>query len=129
MFLSTSRTEGLGMVIIEAMSFGLPVVSFAHHGGREILEPDQTGLLVPVGDVSAMLKDINLLISNVSLRHEYGEKSLNDTRPLNFLVLFRSGVPSWILCEIDVALKMAYLPVGMEKQLTGIHDSGRIFQK
>ena len=64
------------MVIIEAMSFGLPVVSFAHHGGREILEPDQTGLLVPVGDVSAMLKDINLLISNVSLRHEYGEKSL-----------------------------------------------------
>lgn len=76
MFISTSRTEGLGMVIIEAMSFGLPIISFAHNGGREILEADQTGLLVPIGDVQGMLDKINLLINDIALRREYGEKSL-----------------------------------------------------
>src|SRR5699024_31896 len=37
-FISTSRWEGFGLVITEAMSFGLPIVSFNNSGPREILK-------------------------------------------------------------------------------------------
>ncbi|OTP75946.1 glycosyltransferase [Caballeronia sordidicola] len=51
LFVCSSRAEGFGNVIVEALSFGLPVVSTAcKHGPEEILEGGRYGTLVPVGD-------------------------------------------------------------------------------
>lgn len=75
-FISTSRTEGLGLVIIEAMAVGLPVVSFAHNGGREILKDGRYGKLVPIGDVSGMLSALNELMASEQLRLRYQRLSL-----------------------------------------------------
>lgn len=75
-FISTSRTEGLPLVIIEAMSFGLPVVSFAHNGGREILMDGRYGKLVPIGDVTGMLKALSELMASEAQRREFQQLSL-----------------------------------------------------
>lgn len=49
-FALTSQTEGLPLVIPEAMSASLPVVSTAVGGIPDVLSPERTGLLVPAGD-------------------------------------------------------------------------------
>ena len=47
-------TEGLGVVLLEAMNFGVPVVASASGGIVDIVIDDETGLLVPPGDVAAL---------------------------------------------------------------------------
>lgn len=64
-FVLSSAWEGFGNVIIEAMAYGLPIVSTdCNHGPVEILEGTKYGKLVPVGDFSAMANAISELISH-----------------------------------------------------------------
>ncbi|WP_201695258.1 glycosyltransferase [Paraburkholderia hiiakae] len=59
LFVCSSRREGFGNVIVEAMSFGLPVVATrCPHGPEEILAGGQYGLLVSVDDVRGLANAI-----------------------------------------------------------------------
>src|SRR6185436_8930063 len=49
-FVLATKTEGFGIVLIEAMSAALPVISSDVPACREVLEEGRCGLLVPVGD-------------------------------------------------------------------------------
>jgi glycosyltransferase involved in cell wall biosynthesis len=54
-FVSASRWEGWSLVIVEALSFGLPVVATdCNYGPRDILTDSRLGHLVPNDDVSAL---------------------------------------------------------------------------
>jgi glycosyltransferase involved in cell wall biosynthesis len=59
-----SRTEAFGMVAVEALAAGLPVVSTRCAGPREILADGRFGTLVPVGDAQAMAHALDAALDN-----------------------------------------------------------------
>jgi len=66
-FVLSSRFEGLPMVLIEAISFGLPVVSFdCPTGPREIVN-DDNGLLIENGNTAALAEGMERLIRSEEL--------------------------------------------------------------
>ena len=76
LFVLSSRFEGFGNVVIEAMACGLPVVSTdCPSGPNEILANGDAGILVPVGDVHALADAICLVLENSELREQLADKS------------------------------------------------------
>lgn len=75
-FVLTSRYEGFGLVLIEAMTNGIPCVSFnCPYGPSDIITDGEDGFLVPNGDIKAMADKICYLIENEELRKEMGRKA------------------------------------------------------
>lgn len=68
----TSVWEGLARVLPQAMVAGKPVVSFAIDGAHEVVLPEQTGLLVPVGDVPGLVDAVTRLAADPELRERMG---------------------------------------------------------
>jgi glycosyltransferase involved in cell wall biosynthesis len=62
-FVLSSKTEGLPLVIPEAMAASLPVVSTAVGGIGSVVRDGETGLLVPAGDVMALRKALSSMAS------------------------------------------------------------------
>ncbi|MBP6063865.1 MAG: glycosyltransferase family 4 protein [Bacteroidales bacterium] len=73
-FAFSSRFEGFGMVITEAMACGVPPVAFACPCGPvDIISDGVNGLLVPPNDIEALADKINYLIENEDCRKEMGK--------------------------------------------------------
>jgi glycosyltransferase involved in cell wall biosynthesis len=66
--------EPFGLVGIEAMAHARPVIAFDVGGVREWLIPDQTGLLVPPGDVSGLASAIGCLLKDPQRGKLLGEQ-------------------------------------------------------
>ncbi len=65
----TSAYEGFGMVLIEAMAVGLPVISFdCKCGPRDIIDNGNNGLIVHHGDCHALSKAMSNLMNDDGLR-------------------------------------------------------------
>lgn len=75
-FVLSSHDEGFGMVIIEAMSCGLPVVSFSCPcGPKEMIENGINGILVKNGDGEELANQICCLIEKPELRKKIAEQA------------------------------------------------------
>ncbi len=72
--LPSIRPEPFGMVVIEAMASGKPVIATAHGGPLESVAPGETGLLVSATDPDDMAAAISLLARNTRLRKTMGAK-------------------------------------------------------
>jgi glycosyltransferase involved in cell wall biosynthesis len=70
-----SLTEGLPLSVMEAMAAGKAVISTPVGGVRELIQPEETGLLVPVKNPEALSDAIAFLIKNEQKRSALGVKA------------------------------------------------------
>jgi glycosyltransferase involved in cell wall biosynthesis len=68
-----SRREGFGVVCAEAMAHGRPVVAGDVGGLRDLVAHEETGLLVPPGDVEALRGALRRLLEDEHLRRRFGQ--------------------------------------------------------
>ncbi|MBR0931015.1 glycosyltransferase family 4 protein [Bradyrhizobium diazoefficiens] len=70
--------ENLPMVILEAFAHGVPVVSTPVGAIPEVIQSGRNGLLVPVGDVEALVAAIDQMIGSPAMRASFGEAARRD---------------------------------------------------
>ena len=74
----SSRQEGFGMALVEAMACGTPVVSTRCGGPEEIVRDGITGFLTPVGDAGALAEAAERILSDRALRASMGRAARED---------------------------------------------------
>jgi len=72
-FVSTSQHEGFGLVFLEAMAFGLPVVCYDRGGQTDFLASHKTGFVLPLNDEAAFANAIVELYRDRASRLRYGQ--------------------------------------------------------
>ncbi len=77
LYIMSSRFEGFGNTLAEALVHGLPVVSFdCETGPRTIVRHGVDGILVPSNDVVALSNSMKLLMTDESLRDMYASRAV-----------------------------------------------------
>lgn len=74
-FILPSLQEGFGIVIIEAMQFGLPIIASNVTSIPEIVQDDKNGILVPPGNSKKLAEAIDKLTFSTETRKIMGESS------------------------------------------------------
>ncbi len=74
MFALPSKGEGFGLVYLEAMACGKPVIGGAHGGAPEVIDDGKTGYLVPHGDAAQLATAIETLLADPALEQEMGRR-------------------------------------------------------
>ncbi|MFA6335909.1 MAG: glycosyltransferase family 4 protein [Bacteroidales bacterium] len=80
-YVMSSRFEGFGMVLIEAMACGLPVISFdCPVGPSNIIIDNEDGFLVDEGNIRQFAEKMSFLIENEDIRVKMGQKARENIR-------------------------------------------------
>lgn len=75
-YIMTSFTESFGIVLLEAMSHGLPCIAFSSaEGAREIITSGKNGYLIKNRSYEAMIKKIEDLMKKPEVRESLGKKA------------------------------------------------------
>ena len=87
-FVVSSRFEGLSMAMLEAIAFGLPVVSFACPcGPRDVIADGVNGILVPKDDIEGLAKALLWLMKSPEQIKKMGENALKRSEDFKMEVL------------------------------------------
>lgn len=91
-YVMSSRYESFGLVLIEAMSCGLPVISFdCKYGPGAVVKNGETGILVPQNDTEKLVDAIISMIENEEMRHMMGANARLESKrylPENIMPLW-----------------------------------------
>ncbi|MTJ08755.1 MULTISPECIES: glycosyltransferase family 4 protein [unclassified Anabaena] len=82
-FVLPSYNEGLPMALLEAMSWGLPVITTPVGGIPELVIDHKNGLLVQPGNIQELSTAMQLLLANQELKRRLGENARNSTKPFD----------------------------------------------
>jgi glycosyltransferase involved in cell wall biosynthesis len=75
-FVTTSQHEGFGLVFLEAMAQGLPIICYDRGGQTDFLRTGETGVVVPLNDQARFRDAILALHSAPDARRRYGQHNL-----------------------------------------------------
>jgi glycosyltransferase involved in cell wall biosynthesis len=75
-FVSASETESFGLAIVEAMAAGTAVVATATEGAKEVIDDQNTGILVPIGGVDLIARSVINLLSEPEKRRTIATQSV-----------------------------------------------------
>jgi len=74
LYLMTSYTESFGLVLVEAESYGLPIIAFdSAQGAKEIIRDGKNGFLIKNRDIDKMVEKSDKVLNDFNLRMKLGE--------------------------------------------------------
>lgn len=79
-FVLSSDFEGLSNALLEAMVLGMPCISTDCAGSDEVVQSEYNGLLVPVGDMTALAEAMGRMLSDEELKKRLGKAAKITTR-------------------------------------------------
>jgi glycosyltransferase involved in cell wall biosynthesis len=89
-FCFTSKSESFGLSLVEAMSYGLPVIAFdCDVGPREIIRDEINGFLVPMSDIDGYVNQLKLLMQDDEMRNSLGESGRQDAKKYDVKLISR----------------------------------------
>lgn len=72
-FVLSSHYEGFGLVLVEAMAAGLPIVATDVGGVREVIQDGKNGIIIPPGREDEMTMGIEYFLQNPELAYQFGQ--------------------------------------------------------
>jgi glycosyltransferase involved in cell wall biosynthesis len=84
LFVLPSEWEAFGLVLLESMAAGVPVIASAVGGVPEVLEDGKDGVLVPYGDVDALAREIRSLLKDEGRRRQLSAAGTARVRELTW---------------------------------------------
>jgi len=99
-FTSSGESEGMPGVLIEAGLSGVPVVATDVAGVADVVDPGRTGLIVPPGDVDAVVEAVAALLADPARRLEFG-RAARERCVERFSI--EAGAAVWRRCIDDLA--------------------------
>jgi glycosyltransferase involved in cell wall biosynthesis len=101
-FALPSTGEGFGIVFLEAMAFGLPVVGAAAGGVTDIIKDGVNGRLVPGQNVATLAQTLDQLLGDDAMRTTLGKKGAETVREKYQFQTFERRVEGLLVqCGID----------------------------
>ncbi len=80
LFMLTSQSEGFGMVLLEAISFGLPCISYeSPPGPRDIIDDDISGYLIPMDDYQKLKSATLTLMQDSQKLQKFSEHAFESS--------------------------------------------------
>ncbi|MBM3231733.1 glycosyltransferase family 4 protein, partial [Candidatus Peregrinibacteria bacterium] len=96
-----NKFEGFGIVYLEASACGKPIVATDAGGIRDAVVENETGLIVPDGDVPGITRSVLRLLDDEALAKKLGERGRsyakeNDWNVIakKFIELYKKAIPS-----------------------------------
>ena len=74
-FVLNSVEDGFGMVIVQAMACGLPVIATVNTGGPDIIRDGKDGFIIPIRDIEALKSKLLYLYQNEEIRKAMGQSA------------------------------------------------------
>lgn len=100
-YVMSSRYESFGLVLIEAMSCGLPVISFdCKYGPQSIVQDGETGVLLPRNNIKEMASVICSMIENDKERQRMAVRSRQESKkyhPQNIMPIWHEFYESLVM--------------------------------
>jgi glycosyltransferase involved in cell wall biosynthesis len=87
-FVLPSYNEGLPLALMEAMGWGLPVITTPVSGIPDIVKSSTNGILVTPGDIGQLTSALELLLTNEPLRLAMGREARTTVEPLDIRVIY-----------------------------------------